>query len=243
MNFISPSNQLFRGIELKLLKENAEEYLNIKGRKLDLGCGNGEVAKCLFKQKVNYGLDINQTALNSARKKNIYKNLLLSKAEKIPLKDNSLDLIFSNCTLEHIKDLDSVLSEAKRVLKNKGFFVFTVPSSFYAEYNFFSKTGIRVLAKLYGWLRNKKLNHYHVYSLDQWRKLLKKHSFSIVNHYYYHNQKTIFIWDILFWLNPFFQLTNWQPQFIKDKVTQLISKSESREKEGATLCICARSYH
>lgn len=240
MTYLLPSDQLFRGIELKLLKEKANSYLNQKGKILDLGCGDGRIAKILFNRKVDYGLDISQKALDSAEEKNIYKSLISAKAENIPLKDNSIDLVFSNCTIEHIKNLETVLGEVKRVLKKNGGFIFTVPSDFYTEYNIFNKIEIVPICKLYGWLRNKKLNHYHVYSLDKWKNILKKYNFKIEDYYFYHDLKTIYFWDILFWLSPLFSLIKWQPKFLSQKIEKVINEARTLQGQGATLFIYAK---
>ncbi len=237
----TPADKLFRNIEVKLLKAEAENILNAKGIVLDLGCGDGRIANQVFNRQIDFGLDISQSALKQARQRQIYKKLLLAPAEKIPLDNNSVDLVFSNCTLEHIKDLERVLKEVSRILKPNGILAFTVPSKFYTEYNFCTKIGFKPLTRFYGWLRNKKLNHFHLYSLNQWEMLLNKHDLSLKNYYYYHQLSTLIYWDSLFWLNPLFKLLSWHPRLLEKRITKMISQAKLSKKNGGTLFIAARS--
>ncbi len=52
--------------------------------------------------------------------------------KKIPLKDNSFNMIICLETLEHIFYPDNVLKEFKRILKKDGFLILSIPN----EYNF-----------------------------------------------------------------------------------------------------------
>jgi ubiquinone/menaquinone biosynthesis C-methylase UbiE len=211
-----------------------------EGKILDLGCGDGRIAKQVFNRQIDYGLDISKSALNSARQNNIYKKLILAPAENIPLKDNSIDLVFSNCTLEHIKNLKIVLKEISRVLKPGGILTFTVPSQFYTEYNVCTKIKYKPLTIFYGWLRNKKLNHFHLYSLNQWKNLLEKYNLTIDNYYYYHRLETLSFWDLLFWLNPIFKHLSWRPNSLEEKINQSISQAVPFKKKGGTLFIATK---
>ena len=55
--------------------------------------------------------------------------------DKLPFKDDSVDLIFSYHTLEHIPNYIFVLSEIHRVLKNGGLFLVGVPYVTLTEYH------------------------------------------------------------------------------------------------------------
>ena len=130
--FKAPSTILFRSIELKLLKEKLSK-ISKSDVILDLGCGEGLTALLVFDKKVDYGLDNDPYFVKKAKESNVYKKVLLANAVKMPLKDNCLDLVFSNCVIEHIQDLDAVLREAARILKKKGYFVFTYKDDKTAE--------------------------------------------------------------------------------------------------------------
>lgn len=247
--FNDPSTILFRSIEIKLLKERFDTLFANK-KILDLGCGNGLVASTLFENLVDYGLDINQKALEEAGQKNIYKNLILADASKgIPLETESIDLIFSNCTIEHIKNLKPTLREISRVLKESGFFLFTVPSPLFKEYSVFSKLKLKPLVWLYGGQRDAKLQHYHCYSRRQWADFLAEFNLEIAEYYYYIDKKTLEFWDFLLFLNFPFRLLRkingrlteyfWQV-YLRPKIFQGFTRSESYSDKGTALCVLAK---
>src|SRR5438874_8239193 len=96
---------------------------------LDLGSGGG-IDVLLSARKVGpagkaYGLDMTDEMLALARenqKKSGLTNVefLKGEIEKIPLPDDSVDVIISNCVINLSGDKDSVLREAFRVLKPGG---------------------------------------------------------------------------------------------------------------------------
>ncbi|BAZ27704.1 type 11 methyltransferase [Cylindrospermum sp. NIES-4074] len=106
---------------------------------LELGCGYGRaplhlsIDKNLRCQKY-YGIDISEPLLRRLIKvKQEYDffpgaefNLICNSAEILPLADNSIDLVISNCVFMHIPDaqLRNLLAEISRVLKPGGVFVF-----------------------------------------------------------------------------------------------------------------------
>jgi len=98
---------------------------------LDLGSGGG-IDVLLSARRVGptgkaYGLDMTDEMLALARenqKKAGATNVefLKGEIEKIPLPDNSVDVIISNCVINLAADKDKVLREAYRVLKPGGRF-------------------------------------------------------------------------------------------------------------------------
>ena len=98
---------------------------------LDLGSGGG-IDVLLSAKRVGptgkaYGLDMTDEMLNLARenqKKSGIENVefLKGEIENIPLPDNSVDVIISNCVINLSADKDKVVKEAFRVLKPGGRF-------------------------------------------------------------------------------------------------------------------------
>lgn len=98
---------------------------------LDLGSGGG-IDVLLSARRVGptgkaYGLDMTDEMLALARenqKKSSVENVefLRGEIENIPLPDNSVDVIISNCVINLSADKDRVLREAFRVLKPGGRF-------------------------------------------------------------------------------------------------------------------------
>ncbi len=55
--------------------------------------------------------------------------------DKMPFEDNSVDIVFSYHTLEHIKNYIFIISEIYRVLKHEGWFLVGLPYVTLTEYN------------------------------------------------------------------------------------------------------------
>jgi SAM-dependent methyltransferase len=106
---------------------------------LELGSGYGRASLHLSKDKnlrcqKYYGLDISEPLLRRLIKvKQEYDffpgaefNLICTSAEILPLADNSIDLVISNCVFMHIPDaqLRNLMGEVARILKPGGMFVF-----------------------------------------------------------------------------------------------------------------------
>ncbi len=96
---------------------------------LDLGSGAGLDAFIISKKvgekgKV-IGVDITKEMINSANeyaKKYNYKNVefKLGDIENLPIENNSIDVIISNCVINLAPDKNKVFKEAYRVLKKNG---------------------------------------------------------------------------------------------------------------------------
>ncbi len=98
---------------------------------LDLGSGGG-IDVLLSAKRVGptgkaYGLDMTDDMLALARENQLQAGIenvefLKGEIEKIPLPDNSVDVIISNCVINLSSDKDRVLREAFRVLRPGGRF-------------------------------------------------------------------------------------------------------------------------
>ena len=98
---------------------------------LDLGSGGG-IDVLLSARRVGptgkaYGLDMTDEMLELARENQRRSGVgnvefLKGEIERIPLPDNSVDVIISNCVINLAADKDRVLAEAFRVLKPGGRF-------------------------------------------------------------------------------------------------------------------------
>ncbi|WP_299194449.1 malonyl-ACP O-methyltransferase BioC [uncultured Amphritea sp.] len=97
---------------------------------MDLGCGTGYFAPLLTEQvkpQQLVCLDLAQGMLRYARQTRETPNTLwlCGDAESLPLADNSVDLIFSSLAIQWCEDLAALFSEAARVLKPGGRFLFS----------------------------------------------------------------------------------------------------------------------
>lgn len=203
--YMYPSSALWRAIELNLLSKLDYQQ---NSRILDLGCGDGYFGRLLFKEKnleIEAGIDISEKAIHRARKLNektrTYKTLQAANACNLPYRDKSFSTVFSNCAIEHIPNLQDVLSEVCRVLKDNGRFIFTVPSPHFGRYSyiysFFDERGLSRIAKCYMNYVNKKLLHYNCFEPETWKRCLKLAGLELVEYKYYITPEVAKIFDIL----------------------------------------------
>ena len=105
------------------------KYLKRSKRKnpaaLEIGCYSGRgscyVAKMFRKARVT-GIDILQEAMEASKKTagilGVKGNVFFKKAnaEKLPFKAGSFDMVFSQGTFEHFKNISKIMKEQLRVL-------------------------------------------------------------------------------------------------------------------------------
>ncbi|NOT52690.1 MAG: class I SAM-dependent methyltransferase [Chitinophagaceae bacterium] len=98
---------------------------------LDLACGEGYGAHLLSKTAASVtGIDIDINTIDRAAKKYTASNLkfLTAPATAIPLQENSIDVVISFETIEHLSDHDAMIKECKRVLKPGGLLIISTPN-------------------------------------------------------------------------------------------------------------------
>jgi SAM-dependent methyltransferase len=102
-------------------------------RILDFGSGTGEQARFL----AEHGFDVIAIDLASS---NYAADRLFPiqdyDGRKIPLDDQSVDVIFSSNVLEHVENLREISDEFRRVLKPDGFAVHVLPTAVWRSWTF-----------------------------------------------------------------------------------------------------------
>ena len=91
------------------------------GKILDVGCGTGYIQSKLNKDVI--GLDLTHELL----KRNSGKSIC-AKAEKLPFKSCTFNLIFSINLIEHVENPHKLIMECKRVLKKDGVLILVTPN-------------------------------------------------------------------------------------------------------------------
>jgi O-antigen biosynthesis protein len=98
------------------------------GRALDLGCGDGRLGAELDATEL-VAADVSPVALERAGRRLPAARLVeLDPDAPLPFPDSSFDLVLCAETLEHVRDLQLLLSEARRVLRPGGELALTTPA-------------------------------------------------------------------------------------------------------------------
>ena len=115
-------------------------------RALDLGCGDGRLGAELPAGEI-VRADVSAVALERAG-----GGVKLEPDEPLPFEDNSFDLVLCAEVLEHVRDVQLLLSEARRVLRPGGRLAVTTPAHrawvrpehpFSPHIRFFTKRSLR----------------------------------------------------------------------------------------------------
>jgi len=103
---------------------------------VDLGCGTGESTQQLaarYKKARIIAMDFAANMLLQAREKQSWaqrtikrqQRYLCADVESLPIADNSIDLLYSNLTVQWCVDIDKAFSEFRRVLRPGGLLMFS----------------------------------------------------------------------------------------------------------------------
>lgn len=156
---------------------------------LDIGCGDGHFASMVFEERVDVGLDPDPARVAEAARSGAYRLCLVSSGTRLPFGDSSFASVMSNCVLEHIPDVEAVLSEVARVLRPGGRFVFSVPSPRFTSYllgsSLLARLGRPDLGEAYGRWFNRLSRHYYCDGPSTWRERLARVGMVIDHHSYY----------------------------------------------------------
>jgi malonyl-CoA O-methyltransferase len=118
--------ELQRAVGSELLSRLSAANPNLS-RWLDLGSGTGYFSRELAQRlpaSEGIALDIAEGMLRHARPAGGATHFVAGDAERLPLRDESVGLIFSSLAVQWCSDFAAVLSEAKRVLQPGGTFAF-----------------------------------------------------------------------------------------------------------------------
>lgn len=99
---------------------------------LDLACGSGYGTEALLQAgaKKVIGIDIDAEVITEAQKNYPDPRLsfLVGEADNVPLENNSVDIITSFETIEHINNYEKYVEELARVLTGKGVALISTPN-------------------------------------------------------------------------------------------------------------------
>lgn len=103
-----------------------------KGKKqniriLNVGCGTGGTIDMLTQEGQTDNVDISDEAISFMNKRG-YRNITKVDGVKLPFKDKTFDIVGAFDVLEHIEEHIDALKEWKRVIKDDGAILITVPA-------------------------------------------------------------------------------------------------------------------
>lgn len=184
--WFAPQDVLLRSVEALIW---AKRYFDKPI--LDIGTGNGSNSKYLFSknQKIDVGIDIDNTGINLAKKTGMYHKVTVMDATRMMFKNSSFKTIISNSTFEHIKNDLLAVKEVSRVLKKNGLFCITVPTVTHEQ--ILTNLGVnKVELEKY----NDRVSHIHYRSINEWKNIFKKVNLKIIYHQLYFPKDVIKTW-------------------------------------------------
>ena len=109
------------------------DWIGINKKVLDLGGRDGTLTKH-FIEKNNVTLaDIDENALEYAKRNYKVETMKVDLNQSLPFKDNSFDVVVMAEVLEHLPYPNITLSEIKRVLKTNGRFIGNLPLAYHLK--------------------------------------------------------------------------------------------------------------
>ncbi|MBC7227785.1 MAG: class I SAM-dependent methyltransferase [Thermoflexales bacterium] len=119
--------------EYGFLDRKITDGQQIRGaRILNLGCGTANDVWWLAGENEIIGLDYAQSGLRVAQRHGVVGVVVdLNLSPRLPFRDGAFDIVICKDILEHILEPLIVLQEVRRVLKDDGYVIISVPNHFY----------------------------------------------------------------------------------------------------------------
>ena len=149
----------------KRFLDRYKKYYN-EGTFLDLGCGIAWTTAVLAKEGINtVGIDISSEAIQKSKaifkKDGLKGRFIQADLLALPLKNASVDFIYSCMSIEYVRDTQKAVDEAFRVLKPNGVMVAIVPTVSLTTLTYHQLRGdipqIPIIKQLMEWLHLKVL--------------------------------------------------------------------------------------
>lgn len=142
------------------------------GKVLDVGCGNGNLFKLLPDEKYElFGVDFSENMIAEAKRNCGQKaTFSVADAENLPFDSATFDIIVCNASFHHYVHPNAVLKEMHRVLKDGGRVLIGDP---------YMHALVRPVMNVV--IKFSKEGDYHIYSLDEMKKLFAKNGLAPIS--------------------------------------------------------------
>jgi len=117
----------------KVRGELLSRWIGKDKKVLDLGCRDGTLTRHFVNENQVTGADIDVDALKFAKKTYKIDTRQVDLNSILPFKDKAFDVVVMGEVLEHLPYWDITLPEVKRVLKQKGIFVGSIPLAYHIQ--------------------------------------------------------------------------------------------------------------
>ncbi len=172
----------FRGL-LRAVESGFYQEYPLPAPVYDLGCGDGHFASVTFDHKLDVGLDPWHAPIHEARRFGAYRMLVQADASRAPFPGAHFASGLSNSVLEHIPDVEAVLTETARLLQPGAPFLFCVPNSHFPHElsvaRFLDRIRLKRLADFYRRFFNRISRHAHCDDAGVWSARLEKTGFKL----------------------------------------------------------------
>jgi len=159
------------------------DEIDIKsGNILDIACGPGVQFRKHLKTNTFVGIDISEEALKMAEN-NGYKTLAWDLTVlPLPFKDEEFDVVILSDILEHLIQPLELLNEARRVLKDDGHVILSLPNHFYLDNRIRILKGKGLVLPFENHQRYEDYNYFHIrfFRTESISSLLEKTDLKIV---------------------------------------------------------------
>lgn len=147
---------------------------------LDLGCGDGRVTGHLTKSHAVFGIDGDPDAVQHAQTVGIHA-VVGDINETLPCEVSTFDVVLALDILEHTIHFNSLLQEVRRVLKDDGYFILSMPNHFDVRTRFEILVGRGIIRWSQRAFEHKAWEYSHVrfLTLAELRNMLHEHDFHI----------------------------------------------------------------
>lgn len=179
----------------KLLNLNKDLKCKPGSHVLDVGCGDGRyLIEKLRSGCLCFGNDVSKSALD--RLKTIAPDIetRCGNLWEVNFPGNSFDRINLSHVLEHVRDIDKLLPELRRILKTDGLAHIQVPNSASINFTLFGKF----------WMPLDVPRHVYAFSLANMEQLLSAHGFELISSRTIENSFSV-IGSVFYVLSAMFQ--------------------------------------